>query len=83
MSRTRAILRSVLFSAALAFLAAGALRTHKVYDEHSDFGVRVFDRVSEVQLVEYATFSGVYVHGGLLIRQEWATRLEGKQPCPT
>lgn len=83
METLRTIVRAVLLPVALAFLAMGALRTHRVYEEHGDFGVRVFERISEARLVEYATYSGVYAQEGSLIRYEWALRVEGKQKCPT
>lgn len=67
----------------VVFLGVGAVRTHKVYEEDSDFGVVVFHRVSEADLVEMSTYSGAYVHNGRMVRHEWAMQQDGKQKCPT
>jgi hypothetical protein len=79
----RNISRVTVLLAAGVFLLIGVASTHKVYEADGDFGVLVFERISEVELVEVATFSGVYARDGRLIRHEWAARREGKQPCPT
>ena len=69
--------------AAVVFLGVGMVRTHKVYEADSDFGVLVFERISEVQLVEYATYGGVYAQNGRMLRHDWAVQQDGKQKCPT
>ena len=68
---------------AVVFLGVGMVRTHKVYEADSDFGVLVFERISEVQLVEYATYGGVYAQKGRMLRHDWAVQQDGKQKCPT
>ena len=70
--------------AAMAFIGIGAARSHKVYEGgDEEFGVMVFQRISEVQLVEYATYGGVYAQNGRMLRHDWATQRDGKQKCPT
>lgn len=76
-------MRAGAVAAAVVFLGAGMVRTHKVYEAGDDFGVLVFDRVSEVRLVEYATYGGVYSHDGRMVRHAWAVQQDGKQKCPT
>ena len=83
MGTARSIFRWGLLLLAVLFLGIGAVRTHKVYEEDSDFGVLVFKRVSEAELVEMATYSGAYSHNGRMIRHEWAMKQDGKQKCPT
>lgn len=68
---------------AVVFLGVGMVRTHKVYEADDDFGVLVFERISEVQLVEYATYGGVYAQNGRMLRHDWAVQQDGKQKCPT
>ena len=70
--------------AAVVFIGIGAGRSHKIYEGGAEeFGVMVFQRVPEVQLVEYATFSGVYDQNGRMFRHDWAAQQDGKQKCPT
>jgi hypothetical protein len=83
MGKARPFFRVCLGLAALACLAVGGVRTHKVYEGDGDFVVLVFERIPEYQLVEYATFGGVYSDDGRLIRYEWAMQQDGKQKCPT
>ncbi len=83
MGKARTFLRVGFLLVAAVFLAVGLSRTHKIYENGGDFGVLVFDRISEVRLVEYATFSGVYSQDGRMLRHEWAVQQGGKQKCPT
>lgn len=83
MGTSRTIPRAIFLAAAVAFLAAGLARSHKVYEGDSDFVVMVYERIPEYQLVEYATYGGVYHEDGQLMRHEWAVQQDGKQKCPT
>ncbi len=83
MDKIRSIFRGGLLLLGVVFLGVGAVRTHKVYEEDSDFGVVVFNRVSEADLVEMSTYSGAYLHNGRMVRHEWAMQQDGKQKCPT
>ena len=83
MGKVRTIGRVALLLLGVVFLGIGAVRTHKVYEEDSDFGVVIFKRVAEVDLVELATYSGAYSHNGRLVRHAWASQQDGKQKCPT
>ena len=55
MGNVRTICRVALLLLGMVFLGVGAVRTHKVYEEDSDFGVVIFKRVAEADLVEMAT----------------------------
>ena len=83
MGTGRTILRLGVGLAALTCLAVGGVRRHKVYEAGDEFGVLVFERISEAQLVEFATTSGVYAQEGRMVRHAWAAKRDGKQKCPT
>lgn len=84
MKRARPFFRSLILLVALVFLGVGGLRHHKVYEGDGDFVVMVFERIPDYQLVEFATYGGVYSdEEGKLVRHEWATQQDGKQKCPT
>ncbi len=83
MEKTATILRTGVLALAVVSLGIGAVRTHKVYEPGEEFGVRVFDRASDFQLVEWATYGGVYGQDGRLLRHAWAVQQDGKQKCPT
>ena len=83
MSNGRSFYRGGILLVAVVFLGVGMVRSHKVYEADSDFGVLVFERVSEVRLVEFATYSGVYSQNGRMILHEGAVQQDGKQKCPT
>lgn len=84
MGTHRTIYRVVFLAAAVAFLAVGVARSHKVYEGDGDFVVMVFERVPEYQLVEFATYGGVYAdEEGKLVRYVAAFQQDGKQKCPT
>lgn len=83
MGNVRTICRVALLLLGMVFLGVGAVRTHKVYEEDSDFGVVIFKRVAEADLVEMATYSGAYSHDGRMVRHAWAMQQDGKQKCPT
>lgn len=79
----RAAAVSVLVVAA-ALIAWGARVSHKVYEaEEDEFGLRVFHRISEKQLVEDATFSGVVRRSARLYTTYDRSEPRGKRPCPT
>ena len=83
MGKVRAICCVALLLLGTVFLGIGAVRTHKIYEEDSDFGVVIFKRVAEADLVEMATYSGAYSHNGRMDRHAWAMQQDGKQKCPT
>ena len=74
----------VSLAAALGCLVAGGLRTHKVYDAGAgDFGIRVFHRVPDHQLILDTTFGGVTRKGPRLYTTYDRTAPRGKRSCPT
>lgn len=84
MAKAKPILRGAVALLALVCLAAGGTRSHKVYEGDGDFVVMVFERVPEYQLVEFATYGGVYAdEEGKLVRYVGAIQQDGKQKCPT
>ena len=75
---------ALLLAAALVLLLVGALRSHKVYDPVTEeFGIRAFQRVSELELVVDATFGGVRRDKGLLYTTYDRSEPRGKRACPT
>ena len=67
-------------------LAIGAATTHKVYDkgdEFAEFGLLTFTRLSDRQLVEDATFTGVARIGPKLFSTYDRSQPRGKKACPT
>ena len=80
----RALIGGLLFILALVFLTAGMVCRHKVYDPASgDFGVMVFDRITERDLVVDTTFGGVTLYEGKLISTYDRSAGPGKRTCPT
>jgi len=70
--------------AALAFIAAGRAREHRVYDpQGDDFGMAIFTRVSERELTADATFGGVARRDGRLYTTYDRSAPRGKRACPT
>ena len=66
------------------FLLLGSRLTHKIYEEDTDgFGIMAFIRISERQLVEDATFSGVIRQEGKLFSTYDRMQPRGKKACPT
>ena len=69
---------------ALVFLVVGNVRVHKVYDaEAEEWGLVAFIKISERQLVEDATFSGVARRAQKLYSTYDRTQPRGKKVCPT
>ncbi|HAL92042.1 MAG TPA: hypothetical protein DCM68_03345 [Verrucomicrobia bacterium] len=84
MANAKPFLRWAVVLLALVCLAVGGVRSHKVFEGDGDFVVMVFERIPEYQLVEFATYGGVYAdEEGKLVRYEWAMQQDGKQKCPT
>ena len=87
MTQRKTIERAVaiaLLILACAFLLAGAVLRHKVYDaEADDFGVPAFLRISERQLVIDSTFSGVERKGDRLYSTYDRSQPRAKRSCPT
>ena len=71
--------------AALAFLFTGVRRSHKAYDPESEaeFGLLIFETISDGQLVEDATFGGVKRVKDRLFSTYDRSQPRGKQPCLT
>jgi len=80
------IIASALLLAALVMLGVGAARTHKIFDEKdafADFGMVTFARISDRELVEDATFTGVMQKDGKLYSTYDRSAPRGKRMCPT
>jgi len=87
---TTNIRRIVAFSClclALLLILVGLARSHKVYDrvegEMQEFGILTYQRVTDLQLVIDATFSGVLREGNRLVSTYDRSMPRGKQSCPT
>ena len=69
---------------ALAFLVVGNVRVHKVYDaDAEEWGLVAFVKISERELVEDATFTGVVRRAEKLYSTYDRTQPRGKRLCPT
>ncbi len=78
------VLQILLSLIALALLAAGSVREHKVYERpEAQFGLRDFTNISEYQLIEDATFSGTIRKGDELFSTYNRAAPKGKMACPT
>lgn len=78
------ILGIVTLILAVLLLLIGNLRYHKVHDQDTtDFGIQAFHRISELQLVVDATFSGTIRKGQKLYSTYERSQPVGKRPCPT
>ena len=80
------VVATSLLAVAVAFLGVGAVYTHKVYDkgdEFAEFGLLTFTKISDPQLVEDATFTGVARIGAKLYSTYDRSLPRGKKACPT
>jgi hypothetical protein len=69
---------------ALAFLVVGNVRVHEVYDaEAEEWGLVAFVKISERELIEDATFTGVVRKAEKLYSTYDRTQPRGKRLCPT
>jgi len=69
---------------ALAFLVVANVQVHKVYDaDAEEWGLVAFVKISERELVEDATFTGVVRRAEKLYSTYDRTQPRGKQLCPT
>ena len=83
-ARVRTIAALAVLAAALALVAAGRARQHKVYDPQGDeFGMAMFTRVSERDLTIDATFGGATRRAGRLYTTYDRSAPRGKRACPT
>ena len=75
----------LLLLIAVVWLLAGGSRVHKVYDADADEwgGIRTFQKISERELVEDATFTGVVRKGNELQSTYDRSKPKGKRLCPT
>jgi len=70
--------------AALAFLVVGTVRVHRVYDgDAEDVGLVAFHKISDRELVEDATFTGVIRTAQKLYSTYDRAQPRGKRACPT
>ena len=86
MKRTwpRSVVTVIAALLAVALLAIGAGRTHKVYEKGAaGFGVVTFDRIGDRRLVEEATFSGVVRLDSRLSWTHDRKLVRGKRTCPS
>ena len=86
MNRARAekVAEWTVLAGALVLIGLGLARAHKVYVADSEeYGIRVFERIPDRQLVVDATFSGVLRREGRLFSTYDRSRVRGKQTCPT
>ena len=83
--RLRKRLGMAMLILAVALFLIGARRTHKAYDtDMAGFGILTYQRISERQLVEDATFSGVMPKDGRLVSTyDRSLPKLGKRACPT
>ena len=78
------ILAGVVLAVAMSLVIIGTVRSHKAYDaETEEFGIVAFTRISDRQLVEDATFSGVLRKGDRLYSTYDRAVPKGKRACPT
>lgn len=83
--RLRRIAGIVVLILCVVFLLAGRGRKLRAYDQAGDeFGVPIFSKISEAELVEDSTFAGVVRKEGRLISTyDRSAPKEGKRACPT
>ena len=74
-----------MLAAALALIAFGLGREHRVHEPEVDeaLGIRIFTRVSELRLIEDSTFSGTVRQGDMLVTTYDRSNPPGRQACPT
>ena len=83
-AKYRKLLVTCVLVAALAFLVVGNVRVHKVYDaEAEEWGLVAFVKISERELIEDATFTGVVRKAEKLYSTYDRTQPRGKRLCPT
>ena len=74
----------VAAAAAVGLLAAGAFRTHAVYDpDAAEFGIALSTNITDWQMVVDSTFSGVARRNGKLYSTYDRSQPVGKRACPT
>lgn len=70
--------------AAVGMLFMGGQKEHKVFDDKEDeFGMPLYRRITEKQLVMDATFSGVVRKKDKLYSTYDRSKPAGKRACPT
>jgi hypothetical protein len=78
------VLTLAVLLTALVLLLVGVLRSYKVYEGGTDeFGMEMFYRVGDRELVEDATFRGVIREDGTLYTTYDRLAPRGKSSCPT
>jgi hypothetical protein len=78
------ILAGIGLAVAMSLVVIGAVISHKAYDPGTEeFGIVAFTRISDRQLVEDATFSGVLRKGDRLYSTYDRAVPKGKRACPT
>lgn len=74
------ILSAIILLVALLIIFFALRRSHKAYEPGMD---EFFHRVSEINMVRYATFSGLETREGKLIFTFDPSQKVGKRTCPT
>ena len=74
----------VVLLLAVALLAFGMMKNHKVYDADSDdFGMLTFRKISDSNLIVDTTFSGVTRKDDKLFSTYDRSETRAKRKCPT
>jgi len=81
---TRKTVATVLLAAAAGMLLIGSLGSHKVYDQRAlKYDIDLSDEITEFQMIEDATFSGIESVNGKLYSTYDRTAERTKKACPT
>ena len=76
--------RMAVLLVAIVLIGAGVLRQHKVYDADSaDFGMLMFHRIREWDLIVDTTFTGIVRQDGKLHATYDRSAPRSKRACPT
>lgn len=84
MERRNKVIACILLVVGAASLVIGAQHSRTVYKKEAlEYGIDLFDSVSEFELVEDATFSGVEQVDGKLYSTYDRSAGKTKRACPT
>ena len=85
-SLVRKIIAIALLIVSVVMLVVSQASTYKVYDDDplaAEFGLLTFKKISELELVIDATFTGTTRRDGKLYSTYDRTQVRGKKACPT
>ena len=85
-SLVRKIVAIAIIIIAVVMLVVAEARTYKVYDDDpmaAEFGLLTFKKISELELVIDATFTGTTRRDDKLYSTYDRTQARGKKACPT